>query len=73
MVPTLLVAAPRKAVVDTVKMRRPTFKSVDSEPSGRVARDDRGNAVWQWSDDVVQRPGLVETPGLKAFWGWLIC
>lgn len=52
--------------MDTVKMRRPTMTPADSAPTGHVKRDDRGNAVWEWTtgdDDPVaatmNRPGLV--------------
>lgn len=34
---------------DTVKIRRLQLAGGDDTPSGRVARDERGNAVWQWS------------------------
>jgi hypothetical protein len=43
-------------VVDTAKMRRPTFASADEHPTGHVAHDDRGNAVWTWSEDIASEP-----------------
>lgn len=51
-------------MVDTIKMRRPNFSVVRSTPSGRVAHDDRGNAVWQWAKDDRLRVAL-ENPGLS--------
>jgi hypothetical protein len=36
-------------MVDTAKLRRPDFSTAVSKPSGRVVRDSRGNAVWEWS------------------------
>jgi hypothetical protein len=34
-------------------MKRPPFppEPGDEDPSGRVMRDERGNAVWQWKGD----------------------
>jgi hypothetical protein len=53
-------------VTDTAKMRRPTIAPSGSEPTGHVKRDDRGNAVWEWTtgdDDplaaTMNHPGLV--------------
>jgi hypothetical protein len=43
-------------VVDTAKNRRPRFPAETDNPSGRVARDDRGNAVWQWKADDDEHP-----------------
>ena len=34
--------------VDTAKMKRPAIAKPTLGPSGRVVRDDRGNAVWEW-------------------------
>jgi hypothetical protein len=33
----------------TIEMRRPDFSQALRQPSGRVVRDDLGNAVWNWS------------------------
>lgn len=41
-------------VVDTVRMKRPDFAVDDEElVTGSVARDDRGNAIWQWKDESI--------------------
>ena len=42
-------------MVDTVKMRRPHFFGEGTAPSGHVAHDDRGNAIWQWSEEVLHQ------------------
>jgi hypothetical protein len=34
-------------MVDTVKIRRPTFPRSHDGPRGRVEHDSRGNAVWK--------------------------
>lgn len=50
---------------DTAKMKRPYFPALDDENvSGRVKRDDRGNAIWEWKDDDtldarLHHPGLA--------------
>jgi hypothetical protein len=38
-------------LVDTIKLQRPSFDA-ESGVTGRVGRDDRGNAVWQWADEI---------------------
>ncbi len=43
-------------MVDTAKMRRPTFLGSDPGPTGHVAHDDRGNAIWEWAQDVADEP-----------------
>ncbi len=39
-------------MVDTVKMQRPHFFADGQSPSGHVAHDDRGNAIWTWSEEI---------------------
>ena len=43
-------------MVDTVKILRPEFASEADNPTGRVAHDERGNAVWKWSRDLEVLP-----------------
>lgn len=51
---------------DTAKMRKPDFTSALMNPSGRVERDDRGNAVWQWSRSADDLPPHLEHSGLAV-------
>jgi hypothetical protein len=44
---------------DTAKLRKPALPPGGSASSGRVTRDDKGNAVWQWS-------GKVDTPTVQV-------
>jgi hypothetical protein len=46
-------------LVDTVKLRRPVFGGASAGTTGRVGRDDRGNAVWEWAGDVAD-PSLEQ-------------
>jgi len=43
-------------VADTVKIPTPEFVAEADNPTGRVAHDDRGNAVWKWSRDLEVLP-----------------
>jgi hypothetical protein len=52
-------------VVDTVKTRSAEFEGHSDYPSGRVARDERGNAVWQWSGHEEALPVDLEMPTLS--------
>ena len=49
-------------MVDTVKLRRPQLSSGLDEPSGRVSHDDRGNAIWNWSEDIQHQDPLRYAP-----------
>jgi hypothetical protein len=51
-------------MVDTIKQRKPDFKSVKPAPSGQVTRDERGNAVWDWAGEREEINGNVEHLGL---------
>lgn len=51
-------------MVDKGKLKRSNPASRPSEPSGRVARDERGNASWQWSSDGESPTARVKRLGL---------
>jgi hypothetical protein len=53
-------------MVDTIKQRKPDFESIKSAPSGRVTRDERGNAVWDWAGAREEINGNVEHLGLAV-------
>ncbi len=50
---------------DTIKIRRPELRDQADHPSGRVARDDRGNAVWKWAGHEEELPVDLEMPTLS--------
>ena len=52
-------------MVDTAKNRRPRFPADRRDPSGRVARDDRGNAFWQWKANVDEHPVTLKNVELS--------
>jgi hypothetical protein len=54
------------SVVDTVKIARPDFASEADNPTGHVAHDERGNAVWKWSQDLAVLPFQFEAPQLSV-------
>ena len=56
----------RDIVVDTVEILRPDFAKDDDNPTGRVAHDERGNAVWKWSRDLAVLPFQFEQPALSV-------
>jgi len=41
-------------------------KKPDTEPSGRIAFDDRGNATWEWRTDTGTFSREIDTQRLKA-------
>lgn len=53
-------------MVDTVKILRPDFAVEADNPTGRVARDERGNAVWQWSQDLEVLPFQFDAAKLSV-------
>lgn len=52
-------------MVDTVKMRRPHFAGEGHAPSGHVEHDDRGNAIWTWSEAVDHQEPMRYAPGFE--------
>ena len=53
-------------MVDTVKILRPDFAAELDNPTGRVDHDERGNAVWKWSQDLEVLPFQFEAPALSV-------
>src|SRR5882724_13390544 len=51
---------------DTAKLRKPDFASRVNEPSGSVARDERGNAVWKWKGSDDELPAAIADAGFHA-------
>jgi hypothetical protein len=52
-------------MVDTAKRRKPGFLPLDGPASGRVTRDDLGNAVWQWDGQREEIIGSFQHLGLS--------
>lgn len=53
-------------MVDTVKILRPEFASEADNPTGRVAHDERGNAVWKWSQELEVLPFQFDASTLSV-------
>ncbi len=53
-------------MVDTVKILRPDFSADVDNPTGRVDHDERGNAVWKWSQDLEVLPFQFDAPALSV-------
>ena len=53
-------------MVDTAKRRKPNFAAINASPSGRVTRDEHGNAVWQWGHNREEMHGSVNHLGLSV-------
>lgn len=53
-------------MVDTVKILRPDFATEADNPTGRVAHDERGNAVWKWSQDLEVLPFQFDASQLSV-------
>lgn len=52
-------------MVDTAKRRKPGFLPLEGPASGRVTRDDLGNAVWQWDGKREEVNGSFQHLGLS--------
>ena len=46
-------------------MLQPALFREAGEPSGHVAHDDRGNAIWTWREDVLHQEPLRYAPGFE--------
>jgi hypothetical protein len=51
-------------MVDTANRRKPGFLPLEGPASGRVTRDDLGNAVWQWDGKREELNGSFHHLGL---------
>jgi hypothetical protein len=54
------------AVVDTARLRKPIFVATNASFSGRVVRDERGIAVWQWNHDREEANGSLHHLALSV-------
>ena len=53
-------------VVDTNKFLKPDFTAEADNPTGHVAHDERGNAVWKWSHNLEKLPFQLGAPALSV-------
>jgi hypothetical protein len=53
-------------MVDTANRRKPGFLPLEGPASGRVTRDDLGNAVWQWDGKREEVNGSFHHLGLAV-------
>jgi hypothetical protein len=51
-------------MVDTAKLRKPGFLPLEGPASGRVTRDELGNAIWEWDGKREETEGSFQHVGL---------
>jgi hypothetical protein len=52
-------------MVDTAKRRKPGFIPLEGSASGRITRDDLGNAIWEWDGKREETNGSFQHLGLS--------
>jgi hypothetical protein len=56
----------RNTMNDSTKMPKPDLAPEGHDRTGRVTRDDKGNAVWQWSRNIETPTVQVKRLGLSV-------